>query len=797
MTKTECRTPGGNHLNLVGVTGQGLVQGRMLEMTWMQTFRNPEDINVEVVYTFPLPYGAVLLGIEAVLNGQSLTGVVTAKAAARETYEVAISEGHTSILMSKNHDGSYTLELGNLLANEVCVITLKYAQVLRPEQGSLRLMLPCTIAPRYGKAITQGKFEPHAVPVTSNTAEYPFDIRLAIKGLLAEANIASPSHAISVKSRQGEVHLQLGAHSWLDRDFVVVLSELTDLSSGLIDTDALSEGDYVVMASLSPNFGNLPTNPTCLKILVDCSGSMAGDSIDAAKRSLQAIMNSLTTEDWFTLSKFGDTVRHRSDTPWAGGAAARASAMRWIDGLKADMGGTEMNSALKGVMSLQHDRPCDVLLITDGEVYAIDEILATAKSSEHRIFVVGIGSSPAEGLLRRLASDTGGSCEFVSAGESAGPAVLRMFNRLRGPSMTDLRVVWKNAGEAELLNELPTAVFDGDTVTLFAKLSRAVATDLKVEVELLGRVKGTDSAYAVIAGTSFDNIEDGRNTLARVAANARYHRLTEKAAAMSETTGVGDSQDVQSSLETEAALIAERYQLVTDKTNFVMVQTRDTGLKPDEMPELRQIASMSPAGWSGMGRVSASSKIAYSVVPQVEVLSMHNTSAMSIPSVWRTNRSRVSIDDDLHNQSYLPSFSRRQAAVIDHQTASTVSPHKEQIGEGGPSPNVVDVHPPTELIQFLMNTPPGLWPTGLSSLEATWHWTGVSDSVMPLIDDGHPEHLLVLAMLLACLKGSGEDWSDVYAEATQGLRDTGDGEKLEGLVRALTGRFQWHQLAAH
>lgn len=796
MTPAECRTQGGDHLNLVGITGQGLVQGRMLEMTWTQTFRNPENVNVEVVYTFPLPYGAVLLGIEAVLNGQSLTGVVTAKAAARETYEVAISEGHTSILMSKNHDGSYTLELGNLLANEKCTITLKYAQVLQPEQGSLRLMLPCTIAPRYGNAITQGQFEPHAAPVTSLTAEYPFDIRLTIKGSLAEANIASPSHAISVKSRQGEVDVQLGANSWLDRDFVLVLSELTDLSSGLIDLDSLSDGDRVVMASLSPTFGMPSSNPTCLKILVDCSGSMAGDSIEAAKRSLQAIVNSLTSEDWFTLSKFGDKVRHRSDTPWAGGAAARASAMRWVDGLKADMGGTEMNSALEGVMSLKHSRPSDVLLITDGEVYAIDDILATAKSSGHRMFVVGIGSSPAEGLLRRLASDTGGSCEFVSAGESAGTAVLRMFNRMRGPSMADLRVVWKNAGEAELLNELPTAVFDSDTVTLFAKLSRAVATEFKVEVELLGRVRDAGSSYAVIAGTSFDNVEDERNTLARIAANALYHRLTEKAAAMSETTSVGDSNETQSAFETDAALIAERYQLVTDKTNFVMVQTRDTGLKPDEMPELRQVAGMTAAGWSGLGREGSEFDIAYSIGQPDHVVSMHDSSAISTPSVWRTNRCRV-VSDDLDTLSYLPSFSRRQVGVVAQQIAQTESLNEELIGKDGRVNDVKAAPPLTELTRYLMNHPPGLWPTSFSSLQSTWHWTDVSESVMPLIDEGHPEHLLVLALLLACLRGSGEDGSDVYAEATQGLRDSGDGEKLEGLVRALTGRFQWHQLAAH
>ena len=125
----------------------------MLEMRLEQRFRNPEDQNVEVNYTFPPLWGAVLMGIDVTLNGEKLHDVVAAKLEAREHYEQALSEGNTSILLSRNHDKSYTLELGNLLTGEFCVVALRYAQLLQPDQGSLRLMLPTTVAPRYGNAV--------------------------------------------------------------------------------------------------------------------------------------------------------------------------------------------------------------------------------------------------------------------------------------------------------------------------------------------------------------------------------------------------------------------------------------------------------------------------------------------------------------------------------------------------------------------------------------------------------------------------------------------------------------------
>ena len=55
----------------------------------------------------------------------------------------------------------------------------------------------------------------------------------------------------------------------------------------------------------------------------------------------------------------------------------------------------------------------DVLLITDGEIWQADEMVAAARTSGHRVFAIGVGSAPAEGVLRSLAEATGGACEVA------------------------------------------------------------------------------------------------------------------------------------------------------------------------------------------------------------------------------------------------------------------------------------------------------------------------------------------------------------------------------------------------
>lgn len=162
---------------------------------------------------------------------------------------------------------------------------------------------------------------------------------------------------------------------------------------------------------------------------------MAGDSIEAAKRALQAVVSQLSPEDKFSLSRFRSTVSHRSRGLWPVTEATKLAAQRWVGVLEADLGGTEMESALASTFNLDSASGADVLLVTDGQISDIDGTIEAARVSGHRLFVVGVGSSPAESHLRLLAEATGGACDFVAAGEAVEPAVMRMFARLRSPRL--------------------------------------------------------------------------------------------------------------------------------------------------------------------------------------------------------------------------------------------------------------------------------------------------------------------------------------------------------------------------
>src|SRR5687768_1314862 len=103
MTQTQAGVlvGGGGPLALVEAQAKGRARGLLFELSVEQHYRNPGENNLEVVYTFPLAWGAVLLGVEVELGDRRLTGLVTEKHDAERQYEEAIVEGDTAIMLER------------------------------------------------------------------------------------------------------------------------------------------------------------------------------------------------------------------------------------------------------------------------------------------------------------------------------------------------------------------------------------------------------------------------------------------------------------------------------------------------------------------------------------------------------------------------------------------------------------------------------------------------------------------------------------------------------------------------
>ena len=667
----------GSPLVLESVTMRGDVAGVRLDAQITQCFRNPGERHVEVVYTFPLPWEAVLLGIEVELGEKRLSGVVVERRRAEAAFEDAIAEGDAAIMIERNADESYTLNLGNLEPGETCTVRIRYAQTLGFDPTGLRLTIPTVIAPRYGDPIRQGWLQPHQVIEHDPTVSYPFSLELTLSAALARAKVASPTHPTAMQlEADGRLRVSLAREGALDRDFVLTLSALDQTSLGQVTPDTVRSGASAVLMSFCPRIARssgarsgpdsmADSGAVSVKLLVDCSGSMAGDSIQAARRALNAIVGGLTDTDRFSLSRFGSHVTHRSRSLWRATEATRLAANRWVGELEADMGGTNMEAALASLFEqgrAEAQEPTDVLLITDGHIHAIDQTIGEARASAHRIFVVAIGSSPSSQFLRRLAEETGGACDFVSAGEAVQPAVERMFARLRSPRRVDLALRWPQGVNPEWVSPISPAIFDGDTVTVYA----SVRGSLDGEVELVGRQR-SGAEPELIASAALDPAPEDE-ALPRLVAAARLRALA----------------DVPQS-KAEALQLALDYQLVGDETNFLLVHERAAGEKAKDMPELVKVKSMVPAGYGGFASVA-------------ELSCDYAMSCDEPPAVMRSARR---MQTEAASGSFeIPAFLRK----VDADRSVSAKPSKGA------------VRTPGELLEWLDATGIDAWPSTFAEL---------------------------------------------------------------------------------
>lgn len=510
--------------------------------------------------------------MELSLGERHCRGVVIERTQAEARYEEAIEQGDSAFRLQKVGDNLFSASVGNLMAGETAIIRYRYGMVLAWQGESLQIRVPTTVAPRYGESAT---LEPHQHPEVSLAGEYPLELAVRIYGALAQGTFSSPSHRISVGIGMDCTLVTLAAGATLDRDFVLSIAGQPQHPECWC---APAADGYVAMLSFAPQ--RPPSDvvvPRSVVVVVDCSGSMGGDSISQAKQALGMILERLRPEDCFDILAFGSSQRAFAGKAIAASRRNLLFARQFVDALDANLGGTELAAALRRAVKTKTSLdPCDVLLITDGEVWLEDDFFEELRASGRRVFTVGVGSAVAEDVVRRIAATTGGACELVSPNDAMAERIARHFSRMFQPRLEALHVTWPSAPSWEAVHA-DGALFTGDTSTVFAGFQRQPAGEVACDIMVS---QGGPLHIATVLGDS-DSLGLRPDTLPRLGAYARLAGLAPD----------------------EARKLALQYQLVTEQTDYLIVVERAEDERAKDLPELRTVASMLAAGWGGTGSV--------------------------------------------------------------------------------------------------------------------------------------------------------------------------------------------------
>jgi Ca-activated chloride channel family protein len=224
--------------------------------------------------------------------------------------------------------------------------------------------------------------------------------------------------------------------------------------------------------------------PLNFGLVLDHSGSMSGAKLDNLKEAAKLAIDHMGPQDLTSIVIFDDKVKVVAPSQ---PVTDQGGLKRQIAGIR-DGGGTEMSRGMrKGLEELRKglgpDRVSRMLLLTDGETFGDEDacrsLAAEAGGESIAIAALGLGEEWNEQLLDDIAEASGGSSDFIPAGEAE--VILSTFEK---HVRTAQATVVQNAEMVLRLvgGVMPRAVWR--VTPMIVKLSHRALSDRDVQVTL-------------------------------------------------------------------------------------------------------------------------------------------------------------------------------------------------------------------------------------------------------------------------------------------------------------------------
>ncbi len=207
-----------------------------------------------------------------------------------------------------------------------------------------------------------------------------------------------------------------------------------------------------------------------LEVVLDRSGSMAGEALDAAKAAIGALVTRLDPEDRFGLVTFDDEVQVVVPCgPLDDKDAVRAAVAAVHPGGMTNLSG----GYLRGIQEARRaasGAPATLVLVSDGHanvgVSDADRLATVARGAhEHGIATstIGLGAAYDEALLAAVARGGTGNHAYAEDGDSGAAALAAEVDGLLDQVAQAVTLTVRPTGHVagvELHNDLPAAVVE-------------------------------------------------------------------------------------------------------------------------------------------------------------------------------------------------------------------------------------------------------------------------------------------------------------------------------------------------
>lgn len=523
-----------------------------------QTLFNPRGEDVSAEWAFPLPEEAALSEL-SLLSGESrLVGEVVEKERARKILKEEADAGRSAALAEQDGFIDYRVAVTKVPAHGRLTVRLVYLQPVRVDAGVGRYVYPL----RDGNTRYEG---PAPFWTMEKTAEKELRFDVTLRAAFPVDALRCETHP-GFQARETEDGVWKGGvslpNAGLDRDFVLYWRLAPDAPARVEllthRTEGAPEGTFLAVvtpgADLAPIKGG-----TDWAFVLDVSGSMKGEKLRTLQKGVARAMQTLGPDDRVHVVAFQTQAQDVTDGWVPMDAAGMARAQKAVLSLQAG-GSTNVFAGLeKAYARLDDDRPCGVVLVSDGVAntgpHEYKDLIELAKRHDVRLFTFVMGNGANVTLLEDMATLTGGHAASISADDDVQGQLLLAQNRMTHEALHGVELSLDGA-VARYPAHLPS-LYLGQQLVAVGRYDATGPATLKVTA----RISGEPVTWTL--PVNLPAVDESVPELERIYALAAIEDLQREAWL---ATGNG--------AEARAGVLdlALRYSLVTDYTSMIVVE---------------------------------------------------------------------------------------------------------------------------------------------------------------------------------------------------------------------------------
>ena len=524
-----------------------------------QTFFNPNDRDLEALYSFPLPKSASLSEVTIQAGELELNGEVLPKEEAETLYQEEKEQGHDAGLASKDGFQAFEFRVYPVRAGDRTGVRFVYYQPIEIDTAVGRYLYP----------LEDGGTDDLAARsfwVTRDKVDGTMSFEIELKSAAPVADVRLPGlEAATVVENLGPGHYRARVEARdasLDRD-IVFYYRLEDHLPGRLEVIPYRAGPSkpgTFMMVLTPGVDLQPiTGGRDFSFVLDVSGSMAG-KIGTLAKAVSRSIQELRPEDRFRIVTFSNRAR-RFTPGWvqaSPGNVKRTAAQ--LSSLTSG-GGTNLYSGLQlGLEDLDDDRATSVILVTDAVtntgVLAPSEFHKLMKATDVRVFGFLLGNSANWPLMKTICDASGGFWAQVSNADDILGQIVLARGKVTHEALHDAEIRIRGVDVFDDSTGAVGKIYRGQQVVVFGRYRKPG----RAEVTLKARLTGQDQTYR--STVLFPEIDTDNPELERLWA---LHRI-EAFEAQTRAGLLPESElsDIERQLGVE-------YQLVTDETSMVVL----------------------------------------------------------------------------------------------------------------------------------------------------------------------------------------------------------------------------------